>query len=86
MGPLPHPHLLLPNARNQFFPTAHCQLSKDIFFLPHRLSHSCVSSHSPSVYFLIPVGDKPSRPLTGVLKAEVVLRLQQGSLITSGTW
>lgn len=55
------PTLPLPDAGDRFLPTAHWQLSKHIFFLPHLLLQSRASAHRASVSFLITVGDEPSR-------------------------
>lgn len=67
-----HTFLPLPAAGNQLLPTARGQLSKPVFFLPHPLLHSCVSTHGPSVRFPITVGDKTSRDLTRVKADSVV--------------
>lgn len=48
---------------NQPLPAAHCQVSQRVFFLSPPAPQLWVSTHRPSVCFLIPVGEKLSRRL-----------------------
>lgn len=48
---------------SQPLPAAHCQVSQRVFFLSPPAPQLWVSTHRPSVCFLIPVGEKLSRCL-----------------------